>query len=84
MMETGIQRPETVGKKLKRRKQRCPTRVVAGSIAEKLFNRGLCLLSGTGLTNSVYETQIKLRKGLHHFEQNRQQMNHHDPILLVS
>ena len=83
-VEIGSQRSETVGKKLKRSKQRYPARVVGGSIAENLFNRGLCLLSGTGLNNSVYETQIKLRKGLHHFEQNRQQMNHHDPILLAS
>jgi len=42
-VEIGSQRSGIVGQKSVRSKQRCPARVVGGTIAEDLFNRGLCL-----------------------------------------
>ena len=48
------------------KKQRDPCRVVGGEVAEDLFDRGLCLPSGTAMTNSdldrVIETILKCRK----------------------
>jgi dTDP-4-amino-4,6-dideoxygalactose transaminase len=38
-----------------RSKQRYPARVVGGTIAEYLFNRGLCLPSGTTMTETDLE-----------------------------
>jgi len=44
----------------------CCCRVVAGEVAEDLFDRGLCLPSGTAMTNSdldrVIETILKCKK----------------------
>ena len=34
------------------RKKSYPCRVVGGEVAEDLFNRGLCLPSGTAMTNA--------------------------------
>jgi dTDP-4-amino-4,6-dideoxygalactose transaminase len=44
--------PRTSKEKSVRSKQRYPARVVGGAVAEDLFNRGLCLPSGTAMTNS--------------------------------
>ena len=48
------------------KKQRYPARVVGGEVAEDLFDRGLCLPSGTAMTNLdldwVIETILKCRK----------------------
>ena len=46
------QRSEIVGQKSVRSKQRYPARVVGGKVAEDLFDRGLCLPSGTAMTNA--------------------------------
>jgi dTDP-4-amino-4,6-dideoxygalactose transaminase/predicted nucleic acid-binding protein len=47
-------------------KQRYPARVVGGKVAEDLFERGLCLPSGTAMTNSdldrVIDIILKCRK----------------------
>ena len=43
-----------------------PARAIGGNVAEDLFNRGLCLPSGTAMTNSdldrVIETILRCRK----------------------
>jgi len=48
-------------------KQRYPARVVGGAVAEDLFVRGLCLPSGTAMTNGdldrVIETIMNSRPG---------------------
>jgi dTDP-4-amino-4,6-dideoxygalactose transaminase len=48
------------------RKQIYPSRSIGGQVAEDLFNRGLCLPSGTALTNSdldrIIETILKCQK----------------------
>ena len=45
---------------------RYKARVVGGAVAEDLFNRGLCLPSGTGMTEEdmdrVIDTILKCRK----------------------
>jgi len=48
------------------RKKRYPCRVVGGEVVEDLFNRGLCLPSGTAMTESdlarVIDTILNSRK----------------------
>ena len=60
----GGQKSEVRGQTGKR--QRYPARVVGGGVAEGLFNRGLCLLSGTAMSNSdldrVIETIVKYKR----------------------
>ena len=46
------QRSEIVGQKSVRSKLSYPARVVGGKMAEDLFDRGLCLPSGTAMTNA--------------------------------
>jgi hypothetical protein len=47
-------------------KKRLKARVIGGEVAEDLFNRGLCLPSGTAMTKGdldrVIETILKCRK----------------------
>ena len=49
-----------------RSKRRYPVRVIGGEVSEKLFDKGLCLPSGTAMTNSdldrVIETIMGCRK----------------------
>ncbi len=54
-VEIGSQKSEIVGQKSVRSKQRYPVKVVGGTIAEDLFNRGLCLPSGTAMTETDLE-----------------------------
>ena len=60
------QRGETNTGNSKRSTQQFPCRVVGGSVAEDLFERGLCLPSGTAMTNSdldrVIEVMLKCKK----------------------
>lgn len=55
------------GRRLKDGKKRYPCRVVGGEVAEDLFDRGLCLPSGTAMTNSdldrVIEVILKCHRG---------------------
>ncbi len=48
----------TSKQKSEKSKQIYPARAVGGSVAEDLFNRGLCLPSGTALTNSDLDRVI--------------------------
>ncbi len=58
-----------------RSKQRYPARVVGGTIAEDLFNRGLCLPSGTAITNADLDRIIDtIREGRGRKVKNR--LNH--------
>ena len=41
-------------------KKRYPCRVVGGEIAEDLFNRGLCLPSGTAMTDGDLDRVIEI------------------------
>ena len=41
-------------------KKRYPCRIVGGAVAEDLFNRGLCLPSGTAMTNSHLDRIIDI------------------------
>ena len=54
------------GLKAEQNKKRYKARVVGGEVAEDLFNRGLCLPSGTGMTEEdmdrVIDTILKCRK----------------------
>ncbi len=59
-VEIGSQRSGIVGQKSVRSKQRCPARVVGGTIAEDLFDRGLCLPSGTAMTNANLDRIIDI------------------------
>ena len=51
---------------IKKSKKRYKARVVGGEVAEDLFNRGLCLPSGTAMTEEdmdrVVSTILKCRK----------------------
>jgi len=59
-VEIGSQRSEIVEQKSVRSKQRYPARVVGGTIAEDLFDRGLCLPSGTAMTNANLDRIIDI------------------------
>ena len=50
--------PRTSKEKSVRSKQRYPARVVGGTIAEDLFDRGLCLPSGTAMTEIDLERVV--------------------------
>ena len=63
--EVGSQRSGIVGQKSVRRKQRYPARVVGGAVAEDLFNRGLCLPSGTAMTNADLDRIIDIIMSCH-------------------
>jgi dTDP-4-amino-4,6-dideoxygalactose transaminase len=56
----------TIQQKSAKSKKIYPARAVGGQIAKDLFNRGLCLPSGTALTNPdldrIIETILKCRK----------------------
>ena len=43
-----------------RSKKRSPARVVGGEVAEDLFNRGLCLPSGTAMTKQDIDRIVKI------------------------
>ena len=43
--------------------KRDPGRVVVGGVAEDLFNRGLCLPSGTNMTNEDLDRVISVIRG---------------------
>ena len=51
--------------KLVRSKQRYPARVVGGAVAEDLFDRGLCLPSGTAMTNADLDRIIDIIMSCH-------------------
>jgi dTDP-4-amino-4,6-dideoxygalactose transaminase len=46
-------------------KKRYPCRVVGGEVAEDLFNRGLCLPSGTAMTNADLDRIISIIRNCH-------------------
>ena len=56
--EVGSQRSGIVGQKSVRSKQRYPARVIGGTVAEDLFDRGLCLPSGTAMTEIDLERVV--------------------------
>ena len=41
-------------------KQKYPARVVGGTVAEDLFDRGLCLPSGTGMNEEDLDRVVKM------------------------
>ena len=45
-------------KKAQNKKKQYPCRVVGGEVAEDLFNRGLCLPSGTAMTGDDLERVV--------------------------
>ena len=47
-------------------KQRYKARVVGGQVAEDLFNRGLCLPSGTAMTNADLDRVIRIIRSCRH------------------
>jgi dTDP-4-amino-4,6-dideoxygalactose transaminase len=46
----------------KPKEEKCAARVVGGKVAEDLFNRGLCLPSGTAMTETDLERVISVRR----------------------
>ena len=48
------------GSRFKTSTKRYQARVVGGEVAEDLFNRGLCLPSGTAMTNKDLDRVIKV------------------------
>jgi dTDP-4-amino-4,6-dideoxygalactose transaminase len=52
--------PRTSKEKSDRRKQHYPARVVGGAVAEDLFDRGLCLPSGTAMINADLDRIIDI------------------------
>ena len=46
--------------------QRYPARAIGGEVAEDLFNRGLCLPSGTAMTEQDLNRIITIIKHAHH------------------
>jgi len=48
------------GVRLKAGKKRYEARVVGGEVAEDLFNRGLCLPSGTAMTNEDLDRVVSV------------------------
>ena len=61
-----VQGSEVRQEKAATKTQNYPVRVVGGSVAEDLFNRGLCLPSGTAMTendlNRVIEVILSCRR----------------------
>lgn len=51
--------------KAQREKKRYPCRIVGGSVAEDLFERGLCLPSGTAMTEADLDRVVKVIRGIH-------------------
>jgi dTDP-4-amino-4,6-dideoxygalactose transaminase len=46
-------------------KKRYPCRVVGGAVAENLFERGLCLPSGTAMTEADLDRVVKVIRKMH-------------------
>lgn len=63
--EVGSQGSGIVGHKSVRSRQRYPARVVGGGIAEDLFDRGLCLPSGTAMTKADLDRIIDIILSCH-------------------
>ena len=63
--EVGSQRSEIEGQKSVMSRQRYPARVIGGAVAEDLFDRGLCLPSGTAMINAdldrIIDTILKCK-----------------------
>ena len=63
VFDTGIS--EIENKKRKTAKKRYKARIIGGTVSEDLFNRGLCLPSGTAINNSdldrIIDTILRCR-----------------------
>ena len=55
-----VERDEAEGRGFKEDKNKYPCRVVGGRVSEDLFERGLCLPSGTAMTNSDLDRIIEV------------------------
>ena len=64
-VKSGSQISEIVGQKSVRSRQCYPARVVGGAIAEDLFDRGLCLPSGTAMINADLDRIIDIIMSCH-------------------
>jgi len=58
VFDTGI--PEIENKKRKTGKKRYKARIIGGAVSEDLFQRGLCLPSGTAMTEEDLDRIIEI------------------------